>query len=384
MVLEFATAARIVFGAGSVAQIGEIAAGFGKRAFLISSRSGGVPEIVFDRLERNRIGWEKVVVSGEPTVTSIQSGVEIARLSGCDVVIGIGGGSVLDSGKAIAAMLTNDGELLDYLEVVGRNQPLVHAAMPFIAVPTTAGTGSEVTRNAVLSVPEQRVKVSLRSSLLLPRVALVDPELTYKLPPVVTASTGMDALAQVIEPYVSTRANWMTDLFCRQGIQRAAGALVRAYRNGDDPEARVDMCWASLLGGLALANSGLGAVHGFAAVIGGMFKAPHGQICARLLAPVVGMNVRALRQRAPENIALQRYAEISGLLTGDADAGIEAGISWLVEVCETLRIPSLTMYGVRSEDVPLVVDKAAAASSMKANPLVLTRDELTEILMQAL
>ncbi len=384
MKFEFATAARIVFGAGSLAQLGEIAAGFGKCAFVLVGEPGVGAQPVYEQLEAKGVHFESLAVSGEPTIGSVQMGIEAARRAGCDLVIGFGGGSVLDTGKAISALLTNGGDILDYLEVVGKNQPLRHAAAAFIAVPTTAGTGSEVTRNAVLGLPEQRVKVSLRSPLMLPQVALVDPELTYELPAAVTASTGMDALSQVLEPYVSIRSNWMTDLFCRDGIPRAARALRRAFRNAADREARQDMSWVSLLGGLSLANSGLGAVHGFAAPLGGMYQAAHGALCARLLPAVVAMNIRALEQRQSESQALHRYGEISRWLTGNEDATVAEGVEWLEDLCEALKIPRLSHYGVRVEDIPDVVEKAASASSMKANPLPLTVEELSEILMRAL
>ena len=230
----------------------------------------------------------------------------------CDLIIGLGGGSAIDTGKAIAALLTNAGDPLDYLEVIGRGQALTDAPAPFIAIPTTAGTGAEVTRNAVLASPEHRVKVSLRSPLMLPRVALVDPELTYGLPPAITASTGLDALTQLIEPFVSIRANPLTDAICRDGMRRAARSLRRAYEEGTMlPPART---WpASLFGGLALANAGLGAVHGFAGPLGGLFPAPHGVICARLLPLIVEANVRALQERKPNTSVLQRYAEVARL-----------------------------------------------------------------------
>ena len=251
-------------------------------------------------------------VPGEPTVGLVQAAVQTARAAGCDCVIAIGGGSTLDTGKAAGALLANPGDLLDYLEVVGKNQPLLRPGLPVIAIPTTAGTGAEVTKNAVLGVPEQKFKVSLRGAYLLPRVALVDPELTFSLPPAVTASTGLDALTQVIEPYVSKRANPLVDLWCREGIARAGRSLRRAYSEGSDPAAREDMAYTSLLGGLSLANAGLGAVHGFASPLGGEFNAPHGAICAALLAPAMKVNVRALGERAPAHPALERYRRDRG------------------------------------------------------------------------
>jgi alcohol dehydrogenase class IV len=290
----------------------------------------------------------------------------------------------MDTGKAVAALLTNPGDPLDYLEVVGRSLPLKERPAPFIAVPTTAGTGSEVTRNAVLAVPEKQTKVSLRSPMMLARVALVDPELTYDLPPAVTASTGMDALAQVIEPYVSRRANPLVDLYCREGLARAAHSLLRAYQHGSDPAAREDMAYASLMGGLALANAGLGAVHGFAGPVGGMFHAPHGAVCAALLTPVVMINARALAEREPGNPALARYTEIARLVTGNPSADVAALSHGLDELRDALHIPALREYGITHANLDELVEKSANASSMKANPLTLTREEMKEILEMAI
>jgi alcohol dehydrogenase class IV len=228
------------------------------------------------------ITGESFPIHGEPTVDLVRHGTRLARDTGCDLVIALGGGSAIDAGKAIAALLANGGDPLDYLEVVGQAKPLSRPSAPFIAIPTTAGTGSEVTRNAVLASPEDGVKASLRSPHMLPALAVVDPELTLDLPQALTASTGLDALTQLIEPYVSNRANPMTDLYCVEGLRVAASALRRAWRDGHDLAARTDMSFASLLGGLALANAGLGAVHGFAAPLGGMFDAPHGALCATL------------------------------------------------------------------------------------------------------
>jgi alcohol dehydrogenase class IV len=310
--------------------------------------------------------------------------VTAARKEQCELVISFGGGSALDAGKAIAAMLTNEGELLDYLEVIGRGKALVRASAPFVAIPTTAGTGSEVTRNAVLASPPHRVKVSLRSPLMLARIALVDPELTYDLPPATTASTGLDALTQLIEPYVCLRPNPMTDAICVEGMRRAARSLRVTFRDGHNLAAREDMATASLFGGLALANAGLGAAHGFAGPIGGMFTAPHGAVCAALLPHVMGMNLGALRQRAPASEALARCEEVARILTGRATAGAEAGVEWVHELVKDLGIPGLSSYGVRQEHVPELVEKSTKASSMKTNPIVLTGEELSEVLHRAL
>lgn len=380
MQFEFATAQRIIFGNGTLRDIGKIAAPFGKRALVVTGRDTSRATPLFDLLHKAKVETQIFAVAGEPTIDAVQKGVEAAR--GCDFVIGIGGGSVLDAGKAIAALLTNDGDTFDYLEVIGQGKPLAHAPLPYIAIPTTAGTGAEVTRNAVLGSPQHHVKVSLRSPLMLPSVALVDPELTYDLPPALTASTGLDALTQLIEPFVSSRANPLTDALCRDGISRAARSLRRAYEN--DNFAREDMALASLFGGLALANSGLGAVHGFAAPLGGMFPAPHGAICAALLPHVMRTNVHALQKGSPSSTALRRYHEVARILTGDESATALDGVAWVTKLCHALEIPALSTYGITESDFPAIIEKAAAASSMKANPLKLTPEEMNHILQLAL
>ncbi len=380
---EFATATRVVFGAGTLREAGKAAQGMGRQALVVTGRTSARAGSLLEILAEREIDAIDVVVSGEPTTAVVQLGTQRAREAGCDLVIGFGGGSVLDAGKAIAALVTNQGDPLDYLEVVGRGQPLAEPPLPYIAIPTTAGTGAEVTRNAVLASPEHRVKVSLRSPLMLPRLALVDPELTYSVPPEVTASTGLDALTQVMEPYVSSRANPLTDALCREGMRRAARSLRRAYEQGDDLAAREDMALTSLFGGLALANAGLGAVHGFAGPLGGMFGGAHGAICARLLPHVMAVNVRVLQERSPGSAALERYDEIARILTGSQKAVADDGVAWVQDLCQALRVPSLASYGMTEADWPAVIEKSAAASSMRGNPIELTSDELGEILERA-
>lgn len=384
MRFEFTTAHRILFGPGTLSELAPAVQALGRHALVVTGRTPGRAERLLSLL--TTAGREATVlpVPGEPTTTLVAEGVQRARAAGCDLVIGFGGGSALDAAKAIAALLGNAGDLFDYLEVVGRAQPLPRPGAPCLAVPTTAGTGAEVTRNSVLAVPEHRFKVSLRSPHLLPRLALVDPELTLDLPPAVTAATGLDALTQLIEPYVSARANPLVDALCVEGLRRAARSLRRACENGRNLEARSDMALASLFSGLALANAGLGAVHGFAAPIGGMFPAPHGAVCAALLPHVMAANLRALRERQPDAPALARYAEIGRLLTGHPQAGAEDGVAWVRDLVADLGIPPLRTYGLTEAEVPAVVEKAAQASSMKANPLPLTREELTSILRRAI
>jgi alcohol dehydrogenase class IV len=381
---EFATATRIIFGAGVLREIGPLAKGFGRRALIVTGRDTRRAEPLKALLGEQGVDTVTFPVSGEPEVQTVKQGLAAAKEQESDLIIGFGGGSALDAGKAIAALLTNDGEPLDYLEVIGRGKSLSKAAASFIAIPTTAGTGSEVTPNAVLASPEHRVKVSLRSAVMLPKVALVDPEMTYDLPPATTASTGLDALTQLIEPYTCSRTNPMTDALCVEGIRRAARSLRAAFEEGRNAAAREDMAVASLFGGLALANAGLGAVHGFAGPIGGMFPAPHGAVCAALLPHVLAANLHALRQRQPESAALDRYQQIARLLTGAAGATADDGVRWVAELVTALQIPPLGKYGVKREHAAELSEKAAQASSMKPNPISLTREELVQILGQAL
>jgi alcohol dehydrogenase class IV len=381
---EFATASQIIFGRGKLADLKKIAPAFGSRVLVVTSASEIRAEPLYRLLDEISITHASFRVTAEPTIELARLGVEIAREFGAEFVIGFGGGAAVDAGKALAALTTNPGDPLDYLEVIGRGTPLTNAPLPYIAIPTTAGTGAEVTRNAVLASPEHRVKVSLRSPLMLPRVALIDPELMVSLPPEVTASTGMDALTQVIEPFVSSAANPITDAFCRDGIARAARSLSRVYQDGNDIEAREDMALAALFGGLALANAKLGAVHGFAAPIGGMFDAPHGAVCAALLAPVMRANIAALRSRAPQHPVLDRFTEVAHLLIGDSDASAEDGAVWVEALTLDLGIPGLGTYGIDAAAFSEIAGKAAQASSMKGNPIELTTDELVGILAEAL
>jgi alcohol dehydrogenase class IV len=381
MRFEFATATRIIFGAGTLNDIGKLASEMGSRA-LVASNSAERAAPLIEKLSAAGITSVLFVVEKEPEIATARDGAEIARANKCDLVIGFGGGSAVDTGKAVAAMATNPGDPLDYLEVVGQNKPLTVPPLPYIAIPTTAGTGAEVTRNAVLASPEHNVKVSMRSPLMLPRLALIDPELSYSLPPEATASTGMDALTQVIEPFVSPGATPMTDAICREGMRRAR-SLQRAYMVGD-PSSREDMATAALFGGLALANAKLGAVHGIAGPLGGMYPIPHGVACARLLPFVMEANIHALQARDPEGQALQRYHEVAVILTGHDDVDPMDGAGWVARLAAALNIPPLSEYGVKREDFGSIIEKSQRASSMKGNPIVLTDSELEWVLSSAL
>ncbi len=394
---EFATSQRIVFGVGTFEGLGALAAEHGRRVFLVATPSAAVPggpiDQVAEQLSRVDLSLTVHTVSGEPDTASVDAATEAARGVGADVVVGLGGGSALDTAKAVAGLLTNGGAALDYMEVVGRGQTIRQPAAPLIAVPTTAGPGTEVTRNAVVLSRAHGVKASLRSPLLLPRVALVDPALTLSLPPEPTASTGLDALTQLIEPYVSRRANPLTDALVLGALGRGARALPRVWADGADLEARTSMAFASLCGGLGLANAGLGAVHGFAAPLGGQLPIPHGVACALLLAPVMGANVAALRALPPEAPAgpgtatstLRRYADIGTALAGvTGEEAVEAGIAWASERVAEFRLPGLAHYGLTADGIAEVARLAAEASSMKGNPVPLPLSTLEAVLSAAL
>lgn len=384
MRFEFATADRIVFGAGAAADLAPIVSSLGRVAFVLT---GGTPqrwESILKPLEDKGLRPVIFRITGEPTTETVSVAVAAARDAHADVVVGIGGGSPIDAGKAVAAMLTNEGQLLDYLEVVGQGKPLAHPSAPYIAVPTTAGTGAEVTRNTVLMVPEQRVKVSMRSPFMLPKVALVDPLLTHSVPPEMTAGTGLDALTQLVEAFVSNKANPLTDGVCREGLTRAARSLRRAFENGSDAAAREDMSLASLFSGLALANARLGAVHGFAGPLGGMIDTPHGILCGKLLPYVTETNVRALKDRAPDSAALARFDEIARIVIGNASAQAPDAVAWIHELCDALALPGLQRYGLTESHFGAAIAKAQRASSMKGNPIELTETELLTILKSAL
>ena len=383
MQFEFATSNRIIFGPGTADEVPSIAAGMGNRAFVVVGRSLNRAQPLLEKLNKKGIEYETFHVPGEPTTELVLEAMQRIRQAEFQFVIGIGGGSVIDTGKVIAALITNPGHLSDYLEIVGKGRQISQAPVPYIAIPTTSGTGAEVTRNSVLADVEHQVKVSMRSPLMLPSVAVVDPELTYAMPPEITASTGLDALTQLMEAYVSQHSNPLTDGICREGLQRAAFSLRKAYEDGSDKTARENMSLASLFGGLALANAKLGAVHGFAGPLGGIFSAPHGFICGRLLPFVMETNVKSLRSRAPDSAALARYNEVACIITGKDTAQAADGVAWVQYLCKQLKVPPLSTFGISQTDIPMVVEKSKNASSMKGNPIRLTDEELTEILNRA-
>ncbi|WP_433203117.1 iron-containing alcohol dehydrogenase [Dactylosporangium sp. CS-047395] len=373
----FATATRVLFGAGRAAELPDVVGALGARPFVCTGKNPARHAQLLDRLPAPRLVHP---VPGEPSVETARLAVAAARAHRADVVVAIGGGSVLDLGKAVAALLGNGTDPLDHLEVVGRGRPFARPSAPFVAVPTTAGTGAEVTANAVLAVASAGVKASLRGPSLLPSVALVDPLLTLGCPPAVTAASGLDALTQCLEPLVSSFANPLTDALAREGLQRAGRSLRAAYADGGNVDARTDLALCGLLGGMALANAKLGAVHGFAGVVGGMVDVPHGEACAALLVPVVEMNLRA----AADDAVLERYASAARSLTGRANASVADLVAWLHETVAQLGVRGLGAFGLSVAHADEVVAKAAGASSMRGNPVPLNEEQLREVFAAAL
>jgi len=388
---DFFCLGRIIFGRQTVNRIGELSAALGKRALVVTNAgqpgAGGVVDRLAALLDAAGVAMTCCQQRGEPTVTDVEQSLQTAKSANCDLVIGLGGGSAIDAAKAVAGLMTNPGSPLDYMEVVGKGRPLTQPAAPWIAVPTTAGTGAEATRNAVIGCPEKKFKASLRSEHLLARLALIDPELAVGAPPEVTAASGLDALCQLIESYTSNRAGPLTDALALQGVRLAATALPRVCADGSDLDARESMALAALLSGITLANAGLGAVHGFAAPLGANFPIPHGAVCAALLPHVVEANIAALAAESGQHPYLERYAELGRRLNGNSTLSraeaLEACRRFLFDLVHQLRIPPLRDFGLQPAHVPDLVALARKASSMRYNPVILADETLTQILTAA-
>lgn len=374
----FATAGRIVFGAGTVVQLPQLVAELGERPFVCTGGNPARHAALVESLPEAAV----FPIPSEPTIELVREATAAARAHRAGVVVGLGGGAAMDAAKVVAALVANGGDPLDYAEVIGRGLPLTARSLPVVAVPTTSGTGSEVTANGVVTSTEHRVKVSLRSASMLPAVALVDPELTLAVPPSVTAHAGLDALVQCIEPFVSPFATPLTDGFCREGIARAARGLRQAYADGSDLAARTDMSLCSLLSGLALANGKLGAAHGLAAPLGGLLGAPHGAITAAVMTSVSRANIAALEAEDPAHPSLARYAEVGELLTGERSA--EAFLAWFAETTDLLGIGGLASLGLTEAEIPAIAEAASRASSTKGNPVRLPVTTFEQIVRAAL
>ena len=376
---DLALPGRVWFGVGRSAELGRAVAALGRRALVVTGSRPDRFATLLDELRGTVDALTVVGAAGEPGVADARRAVDAGRAMAADVVVAIGGGSPIDLGKAVAMLLANGGDPMDYIEVVGAGQPITAVSVPLVAVPTTAGTGAEVTANAVLAVPEHALKASLRHPSMLPRHAIVDPALTLDCPPAVTAAAGMDALTQCLEPYVSIRANPVTDAWALAGLAAAGRGLRAAFADGSDLAARTELSLCALLGGLSLANAKLGAVHGFAGVLGGMSRAPHGVICAALLEPVCRANLA--RAEPPLR---GRFAAVARALTDDPSATAEDGLAWIEWTRDALALPGLASFGFGPDQAAEAVAKAARASSMQGNPVVLSTEELTRIYLAAL
>jgi alcohol dehydrogenase len=380
---------RIEFGAGSLKKLPGIAAAYGKRLLLVTGLRSFAASVAGQRLlaelEAQGFSWEQVAIAGEPSPQFVDAMVAQLRGSDFDAVVGIGGGSALDAAKAIAGLLKPGNSVLDHLEGVGPELPYAGPATPLIAVPTTAGTGSEATRNAVLSTSgAQAYKKSFRDDRLVPAWAIVDPDLLATCPPELIAADGMDAFTQLLESFVSTRANPLTDALARSGIMAVKAGLLDWHAGNENAAAgREQMAYASLLSGICLAQTGLGAVHGLAAPLGAFFPIPHGVACGTLLVAATRINIAALQARDTDNAALPKYAEIGRRFALQKGLNGDEARAFLLEALhkweEKLRLPRLAACGVTAADIPRIVANSRG-SSMKTNPILLTDAEIAAIL----
>lgn len=375
---------ELEFGSGAIQKLSTHIARFGKNVLLVTGKSS-IEQSEFWSLITTSIEYSRIKIEGEPSPQIVDQYVADFKQHKIDVVVGIGGGSVLDAAKAIAGLLPFGNSVMDHLEGVGPERPYAGPPIPFIAVPTTAGTGSETTKNAVLSVQgKDGFKKSFRDAQLVANVAIVDPDLLRTCPPELIAANGMDAFTQLLESYVSIKANPLTDALALDGIKAAAEALPAWYTNkGDQARCRYQMAYASMLSGITLAQVGLGSVHGLASPLGAFFPIPHGVVCGTLLAKATEVNLDAMQQRESDNPALSKYADIGRILTGnktlsDHAAHIEL-VKRLYQWTEQLALPKLSSYGVTPKDFPHIV-KNSRGSSMKTNPIVLTDKEISDIL----
>lgn len=387
---EFLPLPQIYFGRKQINKISSSTKQYGHNTLIVVSESvwknNEIQSIIDIEFATNDISKTVFLSKGEPTTKKVDQGVERARKEKVDVIIAIGGGSALDLGKAIAGLVPNTGSAKDYMEVIGKGAKINNQPLPLIVIPTTAGTGTEVTKNAVILSREDKLKSSIRSPLLIPKVAIIDPELMVSLPKEITASCGLDALTQLIEAFTSNKSQPITDSLAILGIQKVTESLIRAFDEGNDLDAREDMAFASLLSGICLANAGLGAVHGLAGPIGGMFDAPHGMICGALLAPTIEQNILKLLSQIPYSNKLSKYARLGEIVSGHSFESIREAVTNIIgytkNITKILEMPKLSEFGIKQSDFDIIITKAKKSSSMKYNPVELSDEQLTKILLQ--
>lgn len=382
---SFVRTPEIHFGQGKIWLLPSLVSRYGKNVLVVTGARSFIESIHYERLvkefKKNSLKHYVIKISGEPAPQLIDSIVNEYLLKDIDLVVAIGGGSVLDTGKAVAAMLSHDGFVQEYLEGVGTGRHHPGRKLPFIAVPTTAGTGSETTMNAVLSfVGEQGFKKSLRHESFVPDVAIVDPELTLTCPANITAACGMDAFTQLLESYVSIHASPMTESLCLSGLYHVNLGLIKAVEEPDNIRARSDMAYASMISGIALANAGLGVVHGFASVIGGYYDIPHGVICGTLMGAATRTNINSLQNKSGVKPALEKYTQAGRIFSGSGNkkSQLNGLASKIDEWIERLKIPALGQYGIQIADLKKIVSE----TGQKQNPVKLSEEEMLEILKE--
>ena len=383
---QFVRLPLIVFGSGKLSALPRLLIQYGKKLLLVTGQKSLMNSDhgnnLLSTFRENEIDHHHVIIPGEPTPGNIDQAVNNMVTVKIDVVIGIGGGSVLDAGKAISAMMYKQDPVLDYLEGVGyKEHP--GTKIPFIAIPTTSGTGSEATKNAVISrIGERGFKKSLRHDNFVPDIALVDPELTLGCPRDITAASGMDCFTQLIEAYLSEKANEYTDALAIQGLKAVKGSLKPAYYNGGDINARTGMSFAALTSGICLANAGLGVVHGFASSIGGLYNIPHGVLCATLMAASNELTIKKLQKGYGIHAALKKYALLGEIFLGEKgktqDYYIDSFLEYLHLMTDELKLPGLKAYGINENDL----EKICHITECKNNPVILETNDLMEILLE--
>ena len=385
---SFARTPQVHFGPGKISTLASAVKTFGSKILIVigskSFTSSTVYQDLLDQLQASGISFWHYAICSEPTPEMVDQAVQRFATADIDVVVSIGGGSVLDGGKAISAMLPINQPVKDYLEGVGTKSKHPGLKVPFIAVPTTSGTGSEATKNAVLSeIGEQGFKKSLRHNNFVPDMAIIDPALTISCPSSITAASGMDAFTQLLESYLSLDASPMTDALAYKGLEQIPNSLNASYHDGSNLQSRIGMALASYLSGITLANAGLGLVHGFAGVIGGYYSIPHGVICSSLMGAVNNVTVRKLRRERSNHQAMVKYAAIGKMFAGSNDKSEDFYIDFLLHaialLAEEMKIPRLTSAGVRSTDFQKIVN----AAENKNNPVALSLDEMLEVLEMA-
>lgn len=377
---QFMTSTRIIFGEGALQSSLSVLNQFGYSVLLVSGQNTERADAIIHYLKSQNMRYQHISIVGEPNITMVEESALSGRKFKPDMVIAIGGGSVLDMGKALAAVIPNQGDVYDYVEVVGRNVPLKTKPVPFIAIPTTASSGSEVTKNAVLRSGQDQVKVSLRSPDMLADVAIVDPSLTYGTDPYTSGRGAMDSFTHLMEAYVCGDPNPLTDMICEEGLRRLSRSILPGCLE-DDYQARADLSFAAMLGGMAITNAKLGAAHGLASALGGKLEAPHSVITARLSPHVMEENINAAKQLGRGDV-LDRYQRMANLLTKRPNADVAEAVKWVDDVLTRLALPELTDFGVCSTSFEQVAEDALKSVAIRGNPLPLTKARLIYILQQ--